>query len=320
MEENTWDDRKAASEAAIRLYNKPKELEFQRETGKAFLHSKSTPGTCRCGTTLCGFPVPAGARNSSRYVPDTSLSRNSYSYITNRLYVYSQDEIIRRTGISCLLSGNLQTPQRKYDFTLELAFNNDVVLGTMLDKMKGRWYRVLITSLKIHEYVRCNHKAKNAVDLYSSWNRLTVYIQYILLAYFSYTYLCSNEKNRKHENVIGDVVDVSDSQSWTWKGAAIRKTDKKREREKMRSDRDESSSIWFRIGAKNISEIPLGSNQVCRQRVENKQRHAINIASHSEGNLTFDFFASWQPVIAADDLRAEFPLLRFVPLVSEYHH
>lgn len=63
--------------------------------------------------------------------------------------------------------------------------------------------------------------------------------------------------------------------------------------------------IWFRIGAKNISEIPLGSNQVCRQRVENKQRHAIDIASHSRGNLAFDFFASWQPVIAADDLRAE---------------
>lgn len=65
----------------------------------------------------------------------------------------------------------------------------------------------------------------------------------------------------------------------------------------------------------HISEIPLGSNQVCRQRVENKQRHAINIASHSEGNLAFDFFASWQPVIAADDLRAESSLLRFVPLV-----
>lgn len=170
--ENTWDGRKAASEAAIRLYNKPKELEFQRETGKAFLHSKSNSRTCPCGTTLCGLPVPAGARNASRYVPDTSLSRNSYSYITNRLYVYSQDEIIQRTGVSCLLSGNLQTPQRKYDFTLELAFNNDVVPGTMLDKMKGRWCRVLITPLKMHEYVRCNRKAKNAVDLYSSWKGL----------------------------------------------------------------------------------------------------------------------------------------------------
>jgi len=83
----------------------------------------------------------------------------------------------------------------------------------------------------------------------------------------------------------------------------------------MRPDRGKSSSIWFRIGAKNISKILLGSNQVCRQRVENKQRHAINIASHSEGNLAFDFFASWQPVIAADDLRAEFSPLRFVPLV-----
>jgi len=35
MGENTWDDRKAASEAAIRLYNKPKELEFQRESGES---------------------------------------------------------------------------------------------------------------------------------------------------------------------------------------------------------------------------------------------------------------------------------------------
>jgi len=85
------------------------------------------------------FPVPTGARNASRYMPDTSLSRNSYSYITNSLYVYSYDEIIWLTGVSCLLSGNLQTPQRKYDFILKLAFNNDVVPGCSI-KWK-RWYR-----------------------------------------------------------------------------------------------------------------------------------------------------------------------------------
>lgn len=133
--------RKAANGAAIRLYNKLKELEFQCETGKAFLHSKSDPlpPTCPCGTTpRGGLPVPAGARNASRYVPDTSQPRSPYSYITNRVYVYSRDEIIRRTGVSCLLSGNLQTPRRKYDFTLELAYNNDVAPGTMPDKMKGR--------------------------------------------------------------------------------------------------------------------------------------------------------------------------------------